>query len=110
MAGDEVLTMETQTLVAAMADLEKRLRAQARDITEVRRLMTVSVIGPIAALAYHAAIADPTRFAHSRDIGAYPLGLTPKRYQSGEADRDGGISKCGDHSHELFNRRQERPI
>jgi hypothetical protein len=59
MAGDEVLTMVTQTLVAAMADLEKRLRAQARDITEVRRLMTVSVIRPIAALGYHAAIADP---------------------------------------------------
>ena len=69
--------MVTQTLVAAMADLEKRLRAQARDITEVRRLVTVSGIVPITALAYRAAMADPTRFAHSRDIGAY-LGLIPR--------------------------------
>ncbi|MBK1665517.1 IS110 family transposase [Rhodospirillum rubrum] len=102
-AGDEVLTMVTETLVAAMADLEKRievldkrLRAQAKGMTEVRRLMSVPGIGPITALAYRAAIDTPTRFAHSRDVGAY-LGLTPKRYQSGEVDRDGSISKCGDH-------------
>ena len=65
-------------------------------LAEVRRLMSVPGIGPITALAYRAAIDDPTRFAHSRDVGAY-LGLTPKRYQSGVVDRDGGISKCGDH-------------
>jgi transposase len=42
-----------------------------------------------------AAIDDPERFRRSRDIGAY-LGLVPRRYQSGEIDYTGGISKCGD--------------
>ena len=38
---------------------------------------------------------DPSRIRRSRDIGAY-LGLVPRRYQSGEVDYTGGISKCGD--------------
>ena len=38
---------------------------------------------------------DPARFRRSRDIGAY-LGLVPRRYQSGEVDYTGSISKCGD--------------
>ena len=37
----------------------------------------------------------PARFQRSRDVGAH-LGLTPKKYASGETDRNGGISKCGD--------------
>jgi hypothetical protein len=47
------------------------------------------------ALAYISGIDDPKRFTHARDVGAY-LGLTPKRYQSGEVDLAGRISKCGD--------------
>lgn len=101
-AGDEILTVVTDTLVAAIADLEKRIdvldkqvRHQGRGMAEVRQFMTTPGIGPVTALAYRAVIDDPTRFTHSRDVGAY-LGLTPRRYQSGEVDRDGGISKCGD--------------
>jgi transposase len=60
-----------------------------------RRLMTVPGVGPVVALAYISVIDDPQRFLHSRDVGAY-LGLAPKRYQSGEVDRAGRISKCGD--------------
>jgi transposase len=45
--------------------------------------MTVPGVGPVVALAYIAVIDDLRRFAHSRHVGAY-LGLTPKRYQSGE--------------------------
>ena len=47
------------------------------------------------ALAFTAAVDDPGRFRRSRDIGAY-LGLVLRRYQSGEVDYTGGISKCGD--------------
>jgi hypothetical protein len=47
------------------------------------------------ALAFVAAIGDPSRIRRSRDIGAY-FGLVPRRYQSGEVDYIGGISKCGD--------------
>ena len=47
------------------------------------------------ALTYRATVDQPQRFAHSRAVGAH-VGLTPKRYQSGEIDYDGGVSKCGD--------------
>jgi transposase len=52
-------------------------------------------IGQLTALGFVAAIDDPSRIRRSRDIGAY-LGLVPRRYQSGEVDYVGGISKCGD--------------
>jgi len=46
-------------------------------------------------MAFAAAIETPDRFTRSRDVGAY-LGLTPTRYQSGEKDIVGAISKQGD--------------
>ena len=52
-------------------------------------------VGQLTALAFTAAIDDPGRFRRSRDLGAY-LGLVPRRYQSGEIDYVGGISKVGD--------------
>ena len=60
-----------------------------------RRLMTIPGVGQLTALAFVAAIDDPSRIRRSRDIGAY-LGLVPTRHQSGELDYTGGISKCGD--------------
>src|SRR5208282_4821408 len=57
--------------------------------------MTIPGIGQLTAIAFVAAIDDPSRIRRSRDVGAY-LGLVPKRYQSGEVDYVGGISKCGD--------------
>ena len=60
-----------------------------------RRLMTVPGVGPLTALAFRATIDQPDRFRKSRDVGAH-LGLTPRRYQSGETDVQGGISRCGD--------------
>lgn len=52
-------------------------------------------IGQLTALAFAAAVDDPERFKRSRDIGAC-FGLVPLRYQSGEVDYTGSISKCGD--------------
>ena len=52
-------------------------------------------IGTVIALTFVSVINDPGRFTKSRNVGAY-LGLTPRRYQSGEVDRSGCISKCGD--------------
>ena len=60
-----------------------------------QRLMTAPGVGPVVALAYRSTIDDPDRFRKSRAVGA-AIGLTPKRYQSGEIDYDGGVSKCGD--------------
>ena len=60
-----------------------------------RRLLTVPGVGAVTALSFATAIDDPARFVQSRDVGAH-LGLTPRKYASGEVDRNGGISKSGD--------------
>ena len=57
--------------------------------------MTISGVGPIVSLAFKATVDDPTRFKNSKAVAAH-LGLTPRVYQSGELDRSGNISKCGD--------------
>jgi transposase len=57
--------------------------------------MTVPGVGPLTAPAFRAIIDCPERFRRSRDVGA-DLGLTPRRYQSGESDVQGGINRCGD--------------
>ncbi len=57
--------------------------------------MSVPGIGVLSALAYVTTVEDPARFPQSRSVGAH-LGLTPRQYQSGDVDRSGRISKCGD--------------
>jgi transposase len=57
--------------------------------------MSVPGIGVLSALTYVSTVEDPGRFRRSRSVGAH-LGLTPRQYQSGEVDRSGRISKCGD--------------
>ena len=71
------------------------LRRQALNNDRTKRLMTVPGVGPIVALAFTSMIDDPARFAKSKSVGAY-LGLTPRRYQSGEKDVTGSISRTGD--------------
>lgn len=78
-----------------IAGLTQRVRAQAERDPICRRLMSMPGVGPMTALAFRAAIDDPARFRHSASVGAY-LGLTPRRYASGEVDRMGRISRCGD--------------
>lgn len=75
--------------------LDRQILAYARADEVCRRLMTAPGVGPVTALSYRAVIDDPSRFKKSSSVGAY-LGLTPRRYQSGEVDRSGRISKCGD--------------
>jgi transposase len=78
-------------VVAIDADIKRMVRAS----DACRRLMSIPGVGQLTALAFTAAVDDPRRFRRSRDIGAY-LGLVPRRYQSGEVDYTGSISKCGD--------------
>lgn len=75
--------------------LDRRLSQMARKDDVCKRLMTVSGVGPIVSLCFMATIDDPTRFKDSKAVAAH-LGLTPRVYQSGEIDRSGHISKCGD--------------
>ena len=48
-----------------------------------------------AVTPYVSAIGDPARFPHSASVNAY-VSLTPRRFQSGETDYTGKISRCGD--------------
>jgi transposase len=77
------------------AVLHKMLLDVVRRDQTCRRLMTIPGVGPLTAVAYVTTIDDPDRFHRSRDVGPH-LGLTPRKYASGEVDRNGGISKCGD--------------
>src|SRR6266705_320779 len=78
-----------------LAVLHKMLLDTVRSDPVCRRLMTAPGVGAVVALTYRATVYQPQRFVHSRAVGAH-VGLTPKRYQSGEIDYDGGVSKCGD--------------
>jgi transposase len=71
------------------------VRQEVRQRAECRLLMSVPGIGALSVLAFVSAIEHPDRFRQSRNVGAH-LGLTPRQYQSGEVDRSGRISKCGD--------------
>jgi transposase len=84
-------------LVREFNGFEKRVRAMSLLDAKARLLMSTPAVGPIISLTYASAIDDPSRFTSSKRAG--PLfGLTPKKYQSGETDYSGRISKNGDAS------------
>jgi transposase len=78
-----------------IAAFDKAVRALAKASPACRLLMSVPGIGVVSVLAYVSTVEDPARFARSRSVGAH-MGLTPRQYQSGEIDRSGRISRCGD--------------
>ena len=75
--------------------LHRRLLAIVRDDEVCRRLMTIPGVGPVVALTFRATVDVPARFRKSKAVGAV-FGLTCSKYQSGEIDRSGRISRCGD--------------
>ena len=78
-----------------VAELDRAVAARARSSDACRRLMTVPGVGPVVALTYVAGVDEPERFRNARTVGAH-FGLTPRRYQSGEVDWSGRISRAGD--------------
>jgi transposase len=82
-------------LRAEFVRLHRRMLAIVRGDAVCRRLMTVPGVGALVAITFKAAVDDPGRFRTAKAVGAH-FGLTPKRYQSGETDVTGGISKVGD--------------
>jgi transposase len=103
-AGHPDLQMIANALLAVRAVLqkefaafEKRTRKMAQTDARTRLLMSTPAVGPIVALTYASAVDDPSRFKSSKQAGAH-FGLTPKKYQSGETDYTGRISKIGDSS------------
>jgi transposase len=91
----EALLSARGTLFEQCQKLEKRLRSLAREDGRARLLMTAPGVGTIVALTYAAAIDDPSRFRSSKAVGTH-FRLTSKKYQSGETDVTGRISKIGD--------------
>jgi transposase len=91
----EPLLVVRRVLREQIAVLHRRLIAVVRDDEVCRRLMTVPGVGPVVALTYRATVDVPTRFRKSKSVGAV-FGLTCSRDQSGERDRPGAISRCGD--------------
>ena len=89
------LLQAREALREQLANLDRQVRHAAGEDPVCRRLMTVPGVGAIVALTYRSTIDDPRRFRSSRLAGTF-LGLTPRRYQSGETDRVGAISKAGD--------------
>lgn len=101
-AGHAILETVIGAMLAARMALWNEFTRLHREMLKIaradrvcRRLMSAPGVGALVALTYRSAVDDPLRFTKSGTIGAY-FGLTPKKYQSGETDRDGGVSKVGD--------------
>ena len=101
-AGDPVLASLAESLLSVVEVMTREVEALTKRVLDevkheptCRCLMTVPGGGPLTARAFRATIDQPGRFRTSRDVGAH-LGLTPRRYQSGETDVQGRISRCGD--------------
>lgn len=78
-----------------VAELDRQIAKKAKARATCRRLMTIPGVGPLTALTFATGIDDPARFSRSRDVGVH-FGLTPRRYQSGDMDWSGSISRAGD--------------
>ena len=101
-AGHPMLERVAEPMLAARnalrteyTKLHRQMLAVVRADAVCRRLMTVPGVGSLVAITFTSAIDDPRRFARSKAVGAH-FGLTPKKYQSGETDVTGGISRVGD--------------
>jgi transposase len=90
-----LLTLIT-TLTTAIRSYDAQLEALARTTyPETARLRQIAGVGPLTALAFVLLIEEPTRFAHSRDVGAY-FGLVPRLDESSTLTPQLRITKAGD--------------
>ena len=100
--ADETLSLSLLPMLDArwvlyqtFRELDNRTRKMANNDPVCQRLMSAPGVGFVTALTYKAGVDDPSRFKQSRTVAAH-FGLTPRRFQSGEIDIDGRISRCGD--------------
>jgi transposase len=85
----ETLTQQIERAEATLSELAQEVFPESELVRQIPG------VGVVTSLAFVLTLDDPARFAHSRDVPAY-LGLVPKRDQSGQMDRQLGISKAGD--------------
>ena len=100
--ADAAVTAMVEPLLAILSVMLKEFARLTRQVLDIvrkeevcRRLMSAPGVGPITALAFRATIDRPELFSHSMNVWPH-LGLTPARYQSGETDIQGRVSRCGD--------------
>jgi transposase len=91
----EAMLQAREALRAEFSKLHRAMLAIVRTDEVCRRLMTVPGVGALIAITFTSGVDDPSRFAHSKDVGAH-FGLTPRKYQSGETDITGAVSRVGD--------------
>ena len=91
---DALLTARA-SLLEQFRRLDSMVNQKAKQDERAKLLMSVPGVGALISLTFVSAIDDPARFRSSRTVGAH-LGLTQRKYQSGETDVTGRISKCGD--------------
>ncbi len=91
----EAMLRARDALQAEFARLHRAMLALARNDDVCRRLMSVPGVGALIAVTFTSAVDNPERFSRSRAVGAH-FGLTPKKYQSGETDITGAVSRVGD--------------
>ncbi|SFN01278.1 IS110 family transposase [Variovorax sp. OV329] len=101
-AGDEMLACALNPLLDARTmlyktylKLDNAIKALVKADPVCKLLMSVPGVGPVTALSFKAGVDDPSRFKSSRTVAAH-FGLTPRRFQSGESDNPGHISRAGD--------------
>lgn len=91
----EAMLQARDALRTEFGKLHRVMLAIARVDEVCRRLMTVPGVGALIAVTFTSAVDDPQRFARSKAVGAH-FGLTPRKYQSGETDITGAVSRVGD--------------
>ena len=100
--GNAILQTVIGSMLAARTALETEFKRLHRELLALiradpvcRQLMSVPGVGAIVAITFKSGVDDPARFRRSRDVGPH-FGLTPRKYQSGEIDVTGSITKVGD--------------
>src|SRR5262249_39777470 len=101
----EPLLIVRRVIREQLGILHRRLLVIVRDDDVCRRLMTIPGVGPVVALTFRVTVDVPARFRNSKAVGAV-VGLTPSKYQSGQNDRTGAISRCGDEMMMLYEAAQ----
>jgi transposase len=84
-----------RVLIVQCKKLEKLILDHVKEDQTCQLFMTIPGVGPLTALVFKTFVDRPERFQKSKAVGA-ALGLTPRKYASGEVDYDGHITKCGD--------------
>lgn len=101
-AAHAILEAIATAMLAARASLQKEFAKLDKTMVTIarcdevcHRLMTAPGGGPLVAIAFKSGVDDPARIKKSKAVGAL-FGLTPKKYQSGETDVNGAITRAGD--------------